>query len=434
MITIAHFSDLHYADDTLAEVDRCFAHAVDEAIRHGAEVAIITGDSTDHALPAHSPAFAALARQIRRLADHCPVLMLQGTYSHEPPGMLRLFSLLGGRYPVHVADRIEQVTLLGDGSWLASANWRFDTVPSGARLLCSCIPTLNKAALAATVGAGNAACAMGEHLAMLLEGLAPMHDAARARGIPTAGLSHGTVHSCTTEHGVPMAGLDHEFTKGALFSAHASAFLLGHIHMHQCWRIEGQMIAYPGSIGRLHYGEQGEKGFLVWHVEADGADYVFIPTPARRTHELTFEGPPDIAALSDFARQHDLAGTWIRVRWCVPEEAAHQVDRDAIAATLTGAAGIKLEGRVLPVSRARSAGIARAADLHAQLRAWAAATSTDATPLAACLDVLERHSPEAIAERLLTSESREDAGLKIGNQGGSWHDRAEAPAPAVVTI
>ena len=30
---IAHFSDLHYATRTLAEVDRCFGHAVDAGDR-----------------------------------------------------------------------------------------------------------------------------------------------------------------------------------------------------------------------------------------------------------------------------------------------------------------------------------------------------------------------------------------------------------------
>jgi exonuclease SbcD len=48
---------------------------------------------------------------VRRLADHCPVLMLQGTYSYEPPGTLSIFRLLGGRFGVHVADRIKQVGL-----------------------------------------------------------------------------------------------------------------------------------------------------------------------------------------------------------------------------------------------------------------------------------------------------------------------------------
>lgn len=402
MIRIAHFSDLHYADDTLAEVDHCFGYAVEEAIRRGADIAIISGDTTDHALPAHSPAFAALARRIRRLADHCPVLVLQGTYSHEPPGMVQLFSLLGGRHPIHVTDRIEQVALLADGSWRSSDSWRFDTVPQGARLVCSGIPTLNKAALAATVGASDAASAMGEQLACLLVGLAPAHHAARSLGIPTIGVSHGTVWGCTTEHGVPMAGLDHEFTTGALLSAGASGFLLGHIHRHQCWRADGQLIAYPGSIGRLHYGEHGDKGFLMWEIGAEDADAALIPTPARRTHALVFDGAPDMDALAAFAAEHDLAGAWVKVSWCVTEEAAHEVDREGIAALLAGAAGIKLEGRVLPVVRSRAAGIARAIDLRAQLTAWAAVTSVDATPLVSCLEALEHLAPETIAARLLS--------------------------------
>ena len=82
MIRIAQFSDLHYSEKNLAEADRCFGFAVDGAIRRGAEVAVISGDSTDHALDVHSPAVERLARQVRRLADHCPVLMLQGTFSH----------------------------------------------------------------------------------------------------------------------------------------------------------------------------------------------------------------------------------------------------------------------------------------------------------------------------------------------------------------
>ena len=124
MIRIAQFSDLHYSEKNLAEADRCFGFAVDEAIRRGAEVAVISGDSTDHALDVHSPAVERLARQVRRLADHCPVLMLQGTFSHEPPGTLAIFRLLGGRYGVHVADRIGQAALRLDRTWLGTQGWR----------------------------------------------------------------------------------------------------------------------------------------------------------------------------------------------------------------------------------------------------------------------------------------------------------------------
>ena len=142
---IAHFSDLHYGPKNLAEADRCFGDAIDQAIRLNAQAAVISGDATDHAMDLHAPAAARLAAQVRRLADHCPVLMLQGTYSHEPPGTLAIFRLLGGRYAVHVADRIQQVGLTADRSWTASEGWRFDPVPAGLLALFTCVPTVNKA-------------------------------------------------------------------------------------------------------------------------------------------------------------------------------------------------------------------------------------------------------------------------------------------------
>ena len=257
---VAHFSDLHYAGATLTEVDRCFSFAVDAAIARGVDCAVISGDSTDHALEVHAPAVEALARNIRRLADHCPVLMLHGTFSHEPPGALNVFRLLGGRFRVHVADRLQQVALIEDGRWLESEGWRFEQIPQGARALFSCVPTVNKAIVAAAVGATEASAAVGEQLTALLQGYAPINEAARAAGVPTIGVSHGTVYGCVTEHGVPMAGFDHEFTTGSLFGAGAQAFLLGHIHKHQSWEQDGRVIAYAGSIGRLHYGEQGRQG------------------------------------------------------------------------------------------------------------------------------------------------------------------------------
>jgi exonuclease SbcD len=48
---IAQMSDLHYADKTLAEVDRCFDFAVDQAIARRVDAVVISGDSTDHELP-----------------------------------------------------------------------------------------------------------------------------------------------------------------------------------------------------------------------------------------------------------------------------------------------------------------------------------------------------------------------------------------------
>ena len=406
---IAHFSDLHYADETLAEVDRCFGHAIDEAIAFGADAAVITGDTTDHALNAHSPAFLALARQIKRLADHCPVLLLQGTFSHEPPGLLAMLAMIGAEHPIHYANRLEQVALTNTTSWLPSQNWQFESPPKDARLLCTCIPTLNKADLATAVGAADAAQAMGDQLARVLAGYAQGHLAARGCSIPVVTLSHGTVHGCVTEHGVPMAGADHEFTSGALFSAEATAVMLGHIHKHQAWGNNGRLIAYAGSIGRLHYGEEGEKGFLMWNITADHAGLSLIPTPARRTLDISFDGPPDMIQLRQFIQEHDIADTWVRVRWQVLEEDRSQVDRARIEQLLGGAAGVKLEGRILPITRARAAGISRERTLSRQIERWAEMTGIDSRETLSCLELLEQRCPEDIAAGILHPAASEQS-------------------------
>lgn len=408
MIRIAHFSDLHYGTKNRVEADCCFGAAIDRAIALGVEAAVLSGDATDHALDLHSPAAERLFTQVRRLADHCPVLMLQGTFSHEPPGTLAIFKLLGGRYPVHVAERIEQVALTAHGQWLISTGWCFDLLPPDARALFSCVPTVNKAVVAATVGAADAALAVGEHLAILLRGFVPINRTARLQGLPSIVISHGTVFGCLSEHGVPMAGFDHEFTTGALFAAEAQAFMLGHIHRHQFWELEGragrQCIAYPGSIGRFHYGEEGEKGFLVWEVDADQARFALEATPARRTIDIAFDGKPDLDALRTAVAQQDIAGAFVRVRWTVAGEDRHQVDRRVIERLLEGAAETKLEGRIVPVVRTRAAGISQLAHLADKVRAWAQVSEIKVEPLLACLQTLSSQEPEAIVEHVLRGQ------------------------------
>jgi len=81
-IRVAHFSDLHYGPKNLAEAERCFGDAIDQAIALRAQAAVISGDATDHAMDLHAPAAVRLAAQVRRLADHCPVLSVMSRAAH----------------------------------------------------------------------------------------------------------------------------------------------------------------------------------------------------------------------------------------------------------------------------------------------------------------------------------------------------------------
>jgi exonuclease SbcD len=306
------------------------------------------------------------------------------------------------------------------GHWVASAAWCFEALPAGAVVVFSCVPTVNKASVAAAVGGAHAGEALGEQLAALLAGFAPIHRMARARGLPTVGVSHGTVFGCLSEHGVPMAGFDHEFTTGALFAAQAQAFLLGHIHRHQAWRQDGvcgeQCIAYAGSIGRFHHGEQGNKGFLVWDVQAQRAQCRLEPTPARRTVDIVFEGRPDLEALRTAAANAAVPGASVRVRWTIAEEDRGAVDRDAMLRILAGAAEVQLEGRLVPLARARAPGISQLPQLADQVRAWAHTVKVDAEPLQQCLAALAAASPEDIAAGIMASPLADDAWLRAAEQ------------------
>ena len=107
---IAHFSDLHYCAKHLRWVDAAFGFAIAHAKKNGAEVAVISGDSFDAAISLHEPAVTAFIRRVKELAESMPVLILQGTHSHDRPGCLAPLRALGGN--VLVAEHICQAALL----------------------------------------------------------------------------------------------------------------------------------------------------------------------------------------------------------------------------------------------------------------------------------------------------------------------------------
>jgi len=441
---IAHFSDLHYAPGNLEEADRCFGFAVSTAIERQAGFAVISGDATDHRLDAHAPSLNRLAQQIHRLAFSMPVLMLQGTFSHEPPGTLKNFALMGDRYPVFIADRVQQVSWF-EGQFFASSGPLFSpeelrsVLNIGADVVFTCLPTVNKGQLAAAVGAKDAATALGDVLGDYLAAAGKVNRELRAAGIRTVGVSHGTVNGCTTEHGVTMAGFDHEFSLGALFDADCDAFMLGHIHKHQQWERAGRVVAYPGSIGRFHYGEEGDKGYLLWEVSAGDARAELVATPARETVCIDFDGPPDMAQLAEIAASS--TDKFVRVRWQVDEEHRQSVDRDAIAGLFAGASELKVEARILPVTRSRAQGISLEATVERKLERWCELTEIGAAPLLERFQLLDANDAESIAASILdridfleSSQPSQVSSDPVGDEHETLVETIESPDATVQIV
>lgn len=336
-----------------------------------------------------------------------------------------MLEMIGASHPIVVSDKIGMIGL-ADGKWLD-----YDPTYTDVQydLVITSVPTVNKAELALVVGADNASVEMGNHLAALLGLFGPANAALRRRGVPTVLASHGTVDGSLNESGVPMAGMDHEFSLGALFSANTSATMLGHIHMHQQWTREHdgrmQRIAYPGSIGRYHYGELGEKYCLIWEVSADTADFTPVQTPSKRMIEIAFEGIPNLDELATVAEQ--CRGAFVRVRYSVDEEFARTIDRQAIKQILGASAEVKIEGEVLTIQRQRCAGISSLSSVEERFIKWCEFTQTPTSGLAERLSQLQTMAPEDIASAFNSTNKRpgQSAPDPSGPPGNTRHSETE---------
>jgi len=402
-VKIFQASDLHFSPNHLDEANRCFGFALARAIERNTSVGILSGDTFDHRVDLHHPCVAAVLGHVRNMADHMPALVLQGTNTHDTPGALNVFKTIGGKYPVFVADRICQVALcqVSDGiEWIPSDGWQFDILPAKTMALFACLPSINKGAVAAACGVEDAAQKAGEYVSVLLSAWAAGHVQARRAGIPVVLVSHGTVSGSVTEQGVPMAGLDHEFTTGSLFSAQATATMLGHIHQHQEWENEGRRIAYPGSAGRLHFGELTDKGVLFWDLSADAADTEFVATPAKRLLQFEYEGPPDMDELASCAQHAE--GAHVRVRYSIDIEHRHSVDRKEIERMYldAGAAVCRVQPNITQIQRSRAEGMTKAVDHTDRLAVWGRVTDTDTAPLVDRLMLLQAKEPDQVVNQV----------------------------------
>lgn len=190
------------------------------------------------------------------------------------------------------------------------------------------------------------------------------------------------------------------------------------IHKDQSWDQAGRRVAYPGSIGRFHYGEEGDKGYLLWDVESDGAVSQLVATPSREMVYVEFDGPPDAERLAALAAES--VGKFIRVRWQIDEEHKQLVDRKAIEAMFVGAGGLKLEPRVLPVMRSRAEGISKEPTVEAKVARWCELTGIEASPVLDRLQLLDTGDAEMIAaavlERLTLGDDPQDE-VDAGDEG-----------------
>ena len=183
--------------------------------------------------------------------------------------------------------------------------------------------------------------------------------------VPRVVVGHGMITGATFSSGMTAMGEDFEYSVNDLRQAGADLVAFGHVHRQQSFP---GAIFYSGSPGRLNMGETEVKGFLVH--EFSGSDLVesrFVETPARRfvlTECGWEEGVEGFDRMVESC-EADCSGADVRLRFTVPEENRHMVNRDEVTRRLmeAGARRVVIELTIVPAVRQRAAGISRLSTL-----------------------------------------------------------------------
>jgi len=406
---VFHIADVHFNNKVqlLADIMKCGDFIVGKAMDEVPDLIAIAGDLFDEGVQLGSPASLAAIEFVYKCANVAPTVVIRGTTSHDAEGSINALAKLRTAHPTYVTDRLEQFAITnvyGDRHMVRIEE--DGIIAHGAVAIISTLPSINKANVMATLS-GSVTDTGRETMDLVrdvLQGWGVINEQARALGIPTILIGHGTVTGSQLSTGQTMAGKDLEYTTGDLYLAKCDLYCLGHIHKRQEWG----NIFYSGSITRLNYGEQEEKGFYVHEIKHNVmttghvpflAESRFVETPARAMRTKRPEGLPGVEVVED-VQQGDL----VRIVYEVAESDIGKVDEQAIidAAMARGAAEVKIEKQIIPTVRVRAEGISRLGSLEEKLLKWGETTGQGITAeISEKLALLEEtEDPQTIIEHV----------------------------------
>lgn len=381
-LKVLHSADLHFSisADKLPEVVRTTDALLVQARAEQPDVIVLAGDTVDEydgRIRLDSDCARAAIAFVQEAANIAPVVIIRGTKSHDRESPY-FFQHLRARNPIHVATSIEQMALVRHDMDLHAYfyEWRpmnDQRLVDGERTVAvfSLVPSLDKSQLLAhmdaSIAGGNVI--FRELVHDLFAGFGLVNETCQC---PTFLVTHGMLTGAVFSSGQTAVGEDLEFGLSDLQAAKASAVLLGHVHKHQVF--PGN-VAYSGSPGRLNFGEQEDKGFLVWDCEGRAVPVMrFIPLPARRFCFGAVEWDGSAATVLAEARRiaEDCSGADVRFRYTIPEEERLSVDRSALELLFLGAGAnrAKIEMNVIPKQRTRAAGISARHLLTEKVQQW----------------------------------------------------------------
>lgn len=343
---IAFVSDSHFAEDSrFEECIRLHHWIASDAMARGCEALLHAGDLFERRSTPKER--LAVVEWLAYLAASMAIVMVRG--NHDAPGDLTLLSWLQDGPAV-----TEQPCRMVVARWLHIA----------------CLPWPSRASiLAGAQSREDGEQQIAEAMRDVLRGLRSEEP-----GVTTLFLGHCMVRDSRTSTGQPLVGCDVEVGLEDLALVGADAYLLGHIHLHQQWDIDGAPVIYPGSPRRTAFGESEAKGYVVLTVE-EGRGVVgweFVEAPATPMVHIDTKWETDRLTFPTWV-PGDVVGAEVRLRWRVEPEhrqaarAAAETQRAALLGL--GALSVKLEEVVVATTRARAPEVAAALTVRDKLRA-----------------------------------------------------------------
>lgn len=420
MIRVAHITDLHLSPERLDEQAAILGSFATEAIRCGADLAVVTGDLWGETVP-YRPGVALLAATgawLRRLSQSMPVIVLAG--NHDDLGSLSLLALDAAAHPIHV---IRDVWGTGhDDVRLWTPHGSVDVYA---------LAYVRRGYVARTAGTGADATAsrLASTLLRAQSGLIA-RDRADDPADAVLGLGHWLVAGSMTGHGEVLRDGEPVVQRRDLDDWRVDYACLGHLHARQT---VGERASYGGSPWPTDFGDLGVKAWSLVDIGERGAEDA-RPSPIAQTQTIDAAGGlarveihtvptgarpwvtldyrwglgGGVPVWRDLPDETPAEGAHVRARLRIPADLEgtcpwrETIDRvAAVAASMAEPVVIRERGERDDI---RAPEIVHAADLAAQVEAWAGslaepldAASIEAT--IAALDEIAAHTDDEITAR-----------------------------------
>ena len=348
MITIIHFSDLHFGsgerygsinpesglnkrfEDFISALDT----AVNFAVENNADLVIFTGDTYKHATP--EPVYQReFAKRIKKLSlSSIPTLLVVGNhdilYKAHSSDALDIYSTL----------EIEHVTVFNkiDLKNIQTKNGIVQVIG---------LPHITKGRL--LTKEENRSLSPKEQDELMINKIKEAIKGFVEKlnpDFPSIIIGHGTIETA-------KFGSEQELSIGKVLSYPLSFFQFdsidyvgfGHIHRHQVLQKEKPLILYAGSLERVDFGEENEdKGFVYLKLQKGKVSYEFKSINPRPfitiSCDLTESIDPQTEFLTQIKKEKKLCicngkDAIIRVRYKIQEENLSRINPDEIRSLLS---------------------------------------------------------------------------------------------------